>query len=184
MSAQVDVGRTLRLTLVTSGVVLLAMGAWSALCRPEELSSLATPLGIGWAFCGAGWIVPCVSMRGVPGWPRWARALAVLDVVVAVVMLGRLGVSGFTLPPFVGAWMLCVGVVRVVGGAASRQGLARWWLVALDGLVLGACGVAVAASPLLCPEHVGPWAGAGLALAGAVCMVEARAISPREDDRA
>src|SRR5918994_2367520 len=124
------------LVFLFSGIVSLVFGALI--------------LSVDWsrdgfaAFIGTLFIVDGAAItvtRPLDGGDRWINIVAGLASIVAgIVLLSWPGRGLYTLAVFVGAWVVALGVLHIVGAFVNRHA-PFWWLVLVLGLIEGPIGI-------------------------------------------
>jgi uncharacterized membrane protein HdeD (DUF308 family) len=108
---------------IVFGVLVLAID-WS-------VSSLAVFVGALFILQGISW----AAARPLDGGSRtWSLVLGAIGAAAGIVMIIWPEIGLLTLAVFIGAWLVCSGVIRIVGALANRD-LPHWWLVLVAGLI-------------------------------------------------
>jgi uncharacterized membrane protein HdeD (DUF308 family) len=124
------------------GVVCMAAGV-IVLAQPDvSLSTLAVIVGIFLLVDGIFAIVASFSRSTESRGPL--ALLGVLSLIVGIVLVRHPFGGVVTLALFIGIWLVCVGVVRLIEALAIREG--RGWNL-LVALVEIAAGVVIVSSP-------------------------------------
>ena len=146
----VDSLKTMRWTLITTGVIFIILGVLSLFYPLSSLLSLAFFIGIGFIIAGINHLVPYFTLRGDPLRPGWLLPQGIIDILLGVVMLMNIGVTALMIPIMLGVWMLIAGIFRCAASfRLKRIGIPRWWVMLISGLLTLLCGAAVFFSPLV-----------------------------------
>lgn len=172
-----DCLKSMRWTLFTTGAILILLGIFSLLRPAASLISLAFFIGIAFIASGINHLVPYFTMKGDPLRPAWLLPEGILDILLGVILLAKIGVTAFMIPILLGAWVMFMGIIRLIAAFKLRAaGLKKWWLMLVSGAMLVLWSFAMISSPLLGALMVTYMIGSMFIFAGLLVIAEGKMI--------
>jgi uncharacterized membrane protein HdeD (DUF308 family) len=135
--------------LILTGAIFLGMGILAFIDPFSSYLKLVKFSGIGLLLNGGFLLVVSAVNTGNPRGTIWMQAESIVHMLFGLLFLFNPLLSFIALPYFIGAWILLVGILKILAALALRKTLRGWAFIAGVGLLCMVFGLLLLFSPFI-----------------------------------
>jgi len=133
--------------LFIAGIVFISVGVLAFINPMSSYVKLTKFAGIGLLVNG-GLLLAMIIIRPMrPQQRNWLQAESIIHLFFGILFLLNPLLAFIALPYFIGSWLFCVGLCKILAALFLRHRLGRWGFIVFVGLIFFVFGALLLFSP-------------------------------------